>query len=110
MSLATLSVLVALVFLLAGTQKILLRRAVTVPMRRLGAGAPLTRLIGTLEIAGALGLVAGIWFTPIALAAATGLPLLLIGAVGATSEPATTPTDSTAPAQERPLCCSSSPG
>ncbi|WP_158558280.1 DoxX family protein [Spongiactinospora gelatinilytica] len=84
MSLAAsvLSVLVALVFLLAGAQKVLLRRSVTANLLRLGVGPALTRLIGALEIAGTFGLVAGLWLRPLAIAAATGLTLLLIGAVG----------------------------
>ncbi|MFI6741623.1 DoxX family protein [Nonomuraea sp. NPDC050451] len=47
-------------------------------MLRLGVGSTMTRSIGTLEIAGALGH----WFKPLAVAAAAGLTLLLIGAVG----------------------------
>jgi uncharacterized membrane protein YphA (DoxX/SURF4 family) len=77
-----LSVPVVLVFLLAGAQKVLLRRAVTANMGRLGVSSALTRLIGILEIAGAVGIVVGIWLTSAAIAATTGLVLLLIGAVG----------------------------
>ncbi|GAA3169065.1 DoxX family protein [Nonomuraea salmonea] len=77
-----LSALVALVFLLAGAQKVLLRDPVTANLLRLGVGSTMTRSIGTLEIAGALGLAVGLWFKPLAVAAAAGLTLLLIGAVG----------------------------
>lgn len=79
---STLSALVALVFLLAGAQKVLLRPPVTANLLRLGVGPTMTRSIGTLEIAGALGLVAGFWVMPLAVAAAAGLTLLLIGAAG----------------------------
>ncbi|GAA3469743.1 DoxX family protein [Nonomuraea roseola] len=78
----TLSALVALVFLLAGAQKVRLQRSVTANLLRLGVGPTMTRLIGALEVAGALGLAAGLWLKPLAVAAATGLTLLLIGAVG----------------------------
>lgn len=76
-----LSAIAALVLLAAGAQKILLRRSVTVPMRRLGAGDGLTRLIGFLELAGASGLVAGNWLRPLAWAAVIGLMALLLGAI-----------------------------
>ncbi|WP_345562460.1 DoxX family protein [Nonomuraea rosea] len=79
---STLSALVALVFLLAGAQKVLLRDPVTANLLRLGVGSTMTRSIGALEIAGALGLAAGLWFKPLAIMAAAGLTLLLIGAVG----------------------------
>lgn len=54
----------------------------TANLLRLGVGSTMTRSIGALEIAGALGLMAGLWFKPLAVAAAAGLTLLLIGAVG----------------------------
>jgi uncharacterized membrane protein YphA (DoxX/SURF4 family) len=79
---STLSALVALVFLLAGAQKVLLRDPVTANLLRLGVGSTMTRSIGALEIGGALGLAAGLWFKPLAIMAAAGLTLLLIGAVG----------------------------
>ncbi|MFF4614723.1 DoxX family protein [Nonomuraea jabiensis] len=78
----TLSVLVALVFLLAGAPKVLLRPQVTANLLRLGVGSAMTRTIGVLEIAGALGLVTGLLWRPVAVAAAAGLTLLLIGAIG----------------------------
>lgn len=79
---ATSSVLLALVFLLAGTLKVFLREGVTRNLRRLGVGPALTRAIGTLEIAAALGLGAGIVYPPVGIAAGAGLVLLTIGAVG----------------------------
>jgi hypothetical protein len=77
-----LSALVALVFLLAGAQKVLLQHSVTANLLRLGVGPTMTRSIGALEMAGALGLAAGLWLKPLAITAAAGLTLLLIGAVG----------------------------
>ena len=76
-----LTVVAALVFLLAGGQKVLMRPRVSTNLRRLGVGPALTRLIGVLEIAAALGLVAGIWVSPLGMAAAAGLICLLIGAL-----------------------------
>ena len=39
--------------------------------------------LGTTQFAGAAGLVAGLWWPPLAIAAATGLVLYFLGAVGA---------------------------
>jgi uncharacterized membrane protein YphA (DoxX/SURF4 family) len=78
---ALLSVVAALVFLLAGGQKVLLWPRVATNLRRLGVGPALTRMIGISEIAGAVGLIAGIWMAPVGIAAAAGLICLLIGAV-----------------------------
>jgi len=77
----TLSVVAALVFLLAGMQKILMRPRVSTNLRRLGVGSALIRVIGTLELGGAAGLIIGIWMAPLGIAAAIGLGCLLIGAV-----------------------------
>ena len=76
-----LSVVAALVFLLAGGQKLMMRPRVSTNLRRLGVGSALTRVIGILEIAGAAGLIAGIWVAPLGIAAAAGLICLLIGAL-----------------------------
>ncbi|MGX7669591.1 DoxX family protein [Plantactinospora sp. DSM 117369] len=81
MLVSVLSTLLAAVFLAAGLSKVVLAEAVTGNLRRLGAGASLTRLIGALEIAAALGLAVGIWYTPLGVAAGTGLTLLLVGAL-----------------------------
>lgn len=78
----TLTVLLALVFLAAGFLKILLLRTITSNMRRLGASHGLTRLIGTLEILGAIGLAVGIWYPLAGVVAAIGFVLLLAGAIG----------------------------
>lgn len=71
----------AVVFLAAGVQKVLLLRAVTSNMRRLGAGQELTRLIGSLEILGAIGMTVGIWYPVAGVAATIGIVLLLAGAI-----------------------------
>lgn len=77
----TLTVLLALVFLAAGLQKVLLLRAVTANMRRLGAGPGLTRTIGALELLGVVGVVVGLWYPLAGVAAAIGFVLLLAGAI-----------------------------
>jgi uncharacterized membrane protein YphA (DoxX/SURF4 family) len=77
----TLTVLLALVFLAAGLQKVLLLRAVTTNMRRLGAGSGMTRMIGALELLGVAGIVVGLWNPLAGVAAAVGFVLLLAGAV-----------------------------
>jgi hypothetical protein len=48
-------------------------------------GVPLGMLpfLAACEIAGAIGLVVGIWYTPLGIAAAVGVVLYFIGAVGA---------------------------
>jgi uncharacterized membrane protein YphA (DoxX/SURF4 family) len=73
----TLTGLLALVFLAAGLQKVLLLRTVTSNMRRLGASHGLTRRIGTLEILGAIGMTVGIWY-PVAGVAATIGPVVSV--------------------------------
>jgi uncharacterized membrane protein YphA (DoxX/SURF4 family) len=79
---ATLTGLLALVFLAAGLQKVFLSRTIASNMRRLGASRGLTRLIGTLEILGAIGITAGIWYPVAGVAATIGFVLLLAGAIG----------------------------
>ncbi len=49
----------------------------------LGVPANVVPVLGLLEIAGALGLLVGIWVTPLGIAAAVGLTLYFVGAVGA---------------------------
>jgi uncharacterized membrane protein YphA (DoxX/SURF4 family) len=79
---AILSVLLASAFARAGASKLF---AVTDKMLaglgRLGVSTRLVRLIGVLEILGAAGLVIGLWIGPLGIAAATGLVVLMIGAV-----------------------------
>lgn len=77
-----LAVLLAVAFAGAGVPKLL---ALPVMVGRAeGNGIPLSafRLIGALELAAAAGLVLGLWWSPLGIAAATGLVLLMVGAVG----------------------------
>lgn len=77
-----LSVLVALGFVMAGVAKLRRAEPVTGTLERLGVSAGLQRTIGALEILGGLGVAIGIWWQPLGIAAAIGLVLLMIGAVG----------------------------
>lgn len=77
----TLTVLLALVFAAAGSQKLLLRRAIVANLRRLGAGTGLARTLGVLELLGVLGLLVGAWYPLAGAAAAAGFVLLMAGAV-----------------------------
>jgi len=77
-----LSVLLALVFARVGTSKVSTAAdRMVAELGRLGVSTGLIRLIGALEILGATGLVIGLWIGPLGIAAATGLALLMIGAV-----------------------------
>ncbi len=77
-----LSVLLALGFAMAGVSKLSTSAdKMVTELGRLGVSARLVRIIGVLEILGAAGLVIGVWLGPLSIAAATGLTLLMIGAV-----------------------------
>jgi uncharacterized membrane protein YphA (DoxX/SURF4 family) len=67
-------------FVLAGAQKLFLMPAVTSNLARLGVGSRLARLIGAVEIAGAIGLACGMWCVPAAVTAAVALAALMMGA------------------------------
>jgi hypothetical protein len=79
---AILSVLLALGFALAGAPKLSTAAdKMAAALGRLGLSTRLIRIIGALEILGAAGLIIGLWIGPLGIAAATGLALLMIGAV-----------------------------
>ncbi|MFF6773114.1 DoxX family protein [Streptomyces sp. NPDC012637] len=75
-----LAALLTLVFLPLGAAKIaavpFMRRAAA----HLGMSPGFYRLVGALEVAGAVGLVLGLASTPLGMAAAIGLALLMTGA------------------------------
>ncbi|MEU7513691.1 DoxX family protein [Streptomyces sp. NPDC042898] len=76
----TLAALLTLVFLPLGAAKIaavpLMRQAAA----RVGMSPGLYRLVGALEVAGAVGLVLGLASAPLGVTAAIGLALLMTGA------------------------------
>ncbi|WP_226356565.1 DoxX family protein [Pseudonocardia sp. ICBG601] len=78
-ALGVVSVLGAVAFLAIGGGKIV---STATFVEQLGLPAALVVVIGLLEVAGALGLLAGLRVRAIGLAASVGLLLLLLGAVG----------------------------
>jgi hypothetical protein len=79
----TLAILLALVFALFGVAKLAALPAMRVASAHLGYTADQYRVIGVLELAGALGVVVGVQVAGIGVAAAVGLVLLMLGAAGA---------------------------
>ncbi|QYX75208.1 DoxX family protein [Streptomyces akebiae] len=80
---AVLSVLLALGSLAAGAPKALLKGDVPAALRsHMGLSAGLVRFIGVAEVAAAVGLVIGLFWQPLGIAAALGLVVTMIGAVG----------------------------
>jgi uncharacterized membrane protein YphA (DoxX/SURF4 family) len=78
-----LSLVLALVSLGAGAPKALLKGEVPQRLQehmKLSLG--LVRFIGLAEVAAAAGLVIGIWWRPLGIAAAVGMAVLLAGATG----------------------------
>ena len=75
------SLVLALLFLLTGSGKVLGLAFANTNRDRLGIHPAFWRATGLLEWAGAVGLIAGIWWWPIGLAAACGLALLMLGAI-----------------------------
>lgn len=76
------SVLLGIAFLGTGFMKATGKPDVVEGLRRLDLSPFMVRTIGILELAGAAGLFAGLAAEWLGVAAATGLGLLMIGAVG----------------------------
>ncbi|MDT5367735.1 MAG: hypothetical protein QOC62_2166 [Mycobacterium sp.] len=85
MSIATivLSALLAVAFLGSGALKLVGAKQSLQMRDQLHVGAQLWRLVGALEVAGALGLAAGLVVPVLGLAAAVGLALLMVGGIAA---------------------------
>lgn len=83
MAIATsvLSVLIAVAFFGSGAMKLAGAKQSIEIRDRLAVGAALWRGIGVLEVAGAVGLFAGLKIPLFGVAAATGLALLMIGGI-----------------------------
>ena len=77
----TLSLLLAAVYLLPGAGKILGHPKMRQSAARFGISWPRYRLIGVAELAAAAGVLIGLWWHPLGLAAAAGMALLLLGAI-----------------------------
>ena len=83
MAMATVIVTILLVVLFgfASSIKLLGVRQSLAIRDQLGISATNWRVIGLLELAGVIGVLVGLWWPPIGIAAATGLALLSLGAV-----------------------------
>lgn len=80
---AALAAVLAAVFGVLGIAKLAAVPAMRTAAHHLGLSVDQYRLIGVLEVAGALGVLAGLLVAPLGLAAAVGLGLLMVGAVAA---------------------------
>ncbi|MEW2514542.1 DoxX family protein [Streptomyces sp. NPDC046870] len=76
-----LSVLLALLSLTAGAPKARLKGDVPNGLVAKGLATGLVRFIGLAETAAAVGLVVGIWWQPLGIAAAVGMAVLFLGAI-----------------------------
>lgn len=77
-----LSILLGLAFIGAGVAKIRRQQPVTGTMEFLGVSPGLQRIIGVLEVLGGIAVAAGLALQPLGIAAAVGLVLVMIGALG----------------------------
>jgi uncharacterized membrane protein YphA (DoxX/SURF4 family) len=78
-----LSVLLGLAFLGSGATKLTGAKQSLQIRDALALKARLWTLVGGLEVAGGIGVLVGLTYPPLAIGAAAGLGLLMIGAVGA---------------------------
>lgn len=76
-----LSALLAVAYVGAGASKVAGTKAMVEAAESHGFTKGHYQVIGLLEVAGAAGLVIGLWWAPLGIAAAAGLTLLMIGAV-----------------------------
>jgi hypothetical protein len=80
---AILSVLFALVSLAAGVPKALLKGDVSAGLQsHMGLSAGLVRFVGPADVAATGGLIIGLFWRPLGIAAAIGFTITMIGAVG----------------------------
>jgi len=77
------SALLAAALLLSGGSKLARRPALMKGMAAVGVPDDRVWMLAVLEIAGAAGLVAGLFWWPIGVAAAIGVVLYFVGAIGA---------------------------
>jgi uncharacterized membrane protein YphA (DoxX/SURF4 family) len=77
-----LSVLLAFVALAAGAPKLVLKGPSGQLQSHMGLSPALVRFIGVAEVLAAVGLIVGLFWRPLGIAAAVGFAALLIGAVG----------------------------
>ena len=99
----TISLLLAAACLLPGAGKLLGHPRMRQSAEHFGIRWPRYRLIGVAELAAAAGILAGLWWHPLGIAAAAGMTLLLTGAL--ITQPARRGQregDGTGPARPRP--------
>lgn len=75
------SIVVAVLFLSTGLPKVLGQAKVLDQGAHLGFAAPAYRRLGIVELLGAAGLLAGLAWSPIGIAAAVGFVVMMVGAV-----------------------------
>ncbi|MEU6375085.1 DoxX family protein [Streptomyces sp. NPDC046909] len=75
-----LAVALSLVFLPLGLAKLAAAPVMRQAAAHVGMSVRLYRVVGALEVAGVAGLLAGLAWMPLGVAAATGLALLMVGA------------------------------
>ncbi|MFE3194168.1 DoxX family protein [Nocardia sp. NPDC059240] len=78
-----LSVLLALAMLQSGLMKFVRPAWIRQFAAAVHLNTSQLAILGTLQIAATLGLIGGIWFPPVAIAAAIGLVLYFVGAIAA---------------------------
>lgn len=83
MMMLALAIMLSPILGVLGLAKILGRAGMPERAAHVGFSTAAYRRIGVLEILGAVGLVVGLAVAPVGLAAAIGLVLLLLGAIGA---------------------------
>lgn len=76
-----LSLILALAMLASGFMKLIRAPRIVEMMEPLGVPASRLPLLGALQIGGTAGLIAGIWFPPLAISASIGLVLYFMGAL-----------------------------
>jgi uncharacterized membrane protein YphA (DoxX/SURF4 family) len=79
---AILSALLAFVALAAGAPKLVLKGPSAQLQSHMGLSPGLVRFIGVAEVSATVGLIVGLFWRPLGIAAAVGFAALLIGAVG----------------------------
>lgn len=75
------SVLVALAAIGSGMGKLSKNPKAIEPLQTVGVPASWPPVLGALEVAGGLGVLVGLWWAPLGIAAATGLTLYFLGAI-----------------------------
>jgi hypothetical protein len=80
---AALSGVLAIAFTVAGAPKAAGRPGALKDAARLGYSQPALRRVGALEVTGSAGLLAGLAFFPLGVAAGTGFAILMAGAARA---------------------------